>query len=195
MLIFIFMFCLLFTSIYAVPSDEEMNCLVDKISEECNNQIIIKCRETETPCFSKDCLKCDETLENNKENIKSYLSNWIKDWESKGILVQNSYTPLVCTDMKIQTHSFFLDSAFNLMWDGKRVSCPPEVTNITNNWTVFGLNIVSNGGLTIVGITVLGLGGITLIGIGILITFITVIKKKNLSLKNYTIVVQKNSKP
>ena len=193
-LVFLFMIYLLSTLIYAMPSDEEMNCLVNKIYEDCEDQIIVKCIETVTPCFSKDCLRCNEILENNKEKIKDYLTNWIWGWENMSIFVQNSYTPLVCTDMKRQTHSFVLDSAFNPIWDGKRVLCPPRVTNVTNNWTVFGLNLVSNGGLTIIGITIFGIGSITLIGIGILIAFITVIKKKRLSLKKYTIIVQKNSK-
>jgi len=184
LLICILVFSLLFQLVYAVPSDEVMDCVVNRIMEDCKGMKILKCTGVE----------CSGLLENDTE-IQEYLTNWIQEWEKQGVLLQYSYTPLVCTsDLETQAHSFRVDSTYNPIWDGKKISCPSEITNITNNWTVFGLTLVSNGGLTIIGITIFGIGGITFIGFGILITIFIVIKKKRVSVKEYTIIVQKKSK-
>lgn len=174
----IFVFCILPSLIYAFPSEEEMDCVINQIIEDCKGMTILKCIDDGS---------CEGTLKNNYE-VKVYLTKWIQEFEDQAILVHSSYTPLVCTkNYNTQDHSFKVDSAYNPLWDGQKILCTPEITNVTNNWTVFGLNIISKGGLTIVGITGFSIGSI--------ITFIVIdIKKKRVSIKNHTLVVQKNSK-
>ena len=120
------------------------------------------------------------------------------NWENQRDLVFQSPSPFGCVDKRVnftKSHSFKLDSAYNPLWDNKRVVCPPEITNITNEWTVFGVSIVSNGGLTIVGIALFGVGGITLIGVGVSFTLLFLFKKKTISIRNYDIKMKQKSSP
>lgn len=190
LLIFLITTFFLVSIIYAIPSDEEMDCLVEKIIEDCRNFIIAgDCEEQADGSFH-----CEKFFDNNdKEGIRDYLLNWMVDWEKQATLVQYRSPGFGCVNKQhfTEAHTFKVDSNYNPLWDGKRVSCPSNVTkvteNITNNLTILGVSLISNGGITIIGFTVISIVEFTVLGLGIYF----IIKKRKLSIRNYTIFVRK----
>ncbi|MBU1046451.1 hypothetical protein KKH36_01565 [Patescibacteria group bacterium] len=72
-------------------------------------------------------------------------------------------------------------------WDKELIELPKIENYYDNNYTLFGLNIIQNGGITIFGITILSfsiVGGLTFLSIGSLLIpfirkkFIVIIKRK-----------------
>src|SRR3989344_1787124 len=124
-------FILVFLSsfVHSYPSDETIDCLAKRIINDCKDMKIIRCNESGA-CFR------NESITNDKKIIKQYISSWIKEWESQGILVQASYTPLICTkDFTGQYHSFRVDSNYYPIWDNQQFSCYKKY-----NLTIIGIS-------------------------------------------------------
>ena len=172
----IILFFLFTPLVKAMPSNEDMECLVNRIVEDCRGYKVFG------ECEQKDGkLSCGKSFSNGDEKeISSYLGSWIQSWESRGEFVQYSPSPFGCLNDAHQSHACKLDSAFKPLWDGKEVSCPAKV----NNWTIFGFSISSAGGITIVGLSVTGFSIL-----GSIITLTVLIRKKRISIANYVISV------
>jgi len=168
--------------VYAMPSSETMECLVDKVIEDCRGYKIYG------DCARENGeLSCGMNFDNDdRTGIKSYLNTWVADWEEEAQLVHSSPSPFGCVNTSGESHAFRLDSSYNPQWDGKAISCPSEVTKITN-WTVFGFQIYSLGGITIISFSIFGFAIL-----GSLFTFVYLVKKRKISIFRYTIMTKKD---
>ncbi len=171
------------SSVHAQPSDEVMDCLVDKIITDCkDHRIYGDCKQDDG-----SQLVCGKMFSNeDKTGVKSYISEWMIDWEKQGNFVQYSPSPFGCLNGDGNGHAFRVDSAFAPQWDGKAVSCPAKV----ENWTVFGFSLNSYGGITIVGFSIFGPALL-----GSILTLSVLIKKKRVNIWRYSIVVKNQKEP
>ena len=118
--------------------------------------------------YSWDCKYSSKEI--NLELIKSIL-NEINLKNSNTLNIINSGG--LSRDLQCGDH-FFIVQGNEYFWDGKSLvefvkEGPVNITKqeITNNLSLFGINLISNGGITIIGVSIIGIGGISVIAVAI----------------------------
>jgi hypothetical protein len=181
---------LVMPNVIAVYDDDFRNCLTQKIYEDCDKNLIWT-KETILFPNGSPVIKNGETLTKEKiRNIVDFSEIQNNDFKIIGVSVESYPERFYCNDYYLRVN----DGRY--YWRGVEVTCPTNITKeYFNDFTLFGFNIISNGGFTAIGFTLISLGGLTFIGIGFAITFVIIIKKKRVKIWNYIISVTKEKKP
>jgi len=185
-----FLLMLLFLpSVIAIYDNNYRDCLAQKIYDDCEKNLIWTAETVLFPDGST-VIRNGELLTKEKvRNIVDFAEMQDNDFKKIGFPVESYPERFRCDDYYLRVN----DNRY--YWRGIEVTCPTNITKeYFRDFTLFGVNMISNGGLTIIGFTIVGIGGITLLGIGIVISFSFIIKKKKVNLANYYIFVKKKEK-